>query len=399
MARGKALTVKECDKKRTARGRISDGTVPGLYLSFTATGAKSWTFIWQKGGKFREMGLGSYEAVDLTAARARAFELRKIVKAGGDPLAETDTASQMRETFGDVADTFITEMSPAWDNPKHVAQWKTTLSDDYCADLRPKPIDEVTTTDVLAVLKPIWAKVPETASRLRGRMERVLDAAKARGLRTGENPARWRGHLDQLLPPRKKLTRGHHAAMAYADVPAFTKRLRTAKGIAAKALELAILTAARSGEVRLAQWGEFDLEAGVWTVPAERMKARREHRVPLSAPAIALLKAIRKPQGAEERLPDPDAAELVFPSAKLERPLSDMTLSAVLRRMKLDTITVHGFRSSFRDWAAEETDHPREVAEAALAHIVGDATERAYRRGDALEKRRRLMEDWAAYVG
>lgn len=399
MARGKALTVKECEKKRTTRGRISDGTVPGLYLSFTATGAKSWVFIWQRGGKFREMGLGSYEAVDLTAARARAFELRKVVVAGGDPLAAREDTVQKRETFGDVADTFIREMSPAWDNAKHAAQWRSTLGEDYCATLRTKPVDEVTTADVLAVLKPIWAKVPETASRLRARVERVLDAAKARGLRTGENPARWRGHLDQLLPPRKKLTRGHHTAMPYADVPAFMKRLRAANGFAAKALELTILTAARSGEIRLARWGEFDLEEGVWTVPAARMKARREHRVPLSTPAIALLKAIRKPQGAEERLPAPDVAELVFPSAKLDRPLSDMTLSAVLRRMKLAAVTVHGFRSAFRDWAAEETDHPREVAEAALAHVIGDATERAYRRGDALEKRRLLMEDWAKYLG
>ena len=231
MARGKALTVKECEKKRTARGRISDGTVPGLYLSFTATGAKSWTLVWQRGGKFREMGLGSYEAVDLTAARARAFELRKIVTAGGDPLAAREVATKGQETFGDAADTFITEMSPAWDNPKHVAQWKSTLGDGYCATLRLKAIDEVASADVLAVLKPIWSKVPETASRLRGRIERVLDAAKARGLRTGENPARWRGHLDQLLPARKRLTRGHHAAMAYVEVQACMKRLRAAAGV------------------------------------------------------------------------------------------------------------------------------------------------------------------------
>lgn len=398
MARGKALTVKECEKKRTARGRISDGTVPGLYLSFTATGAKSWTFVWQRGGKFREMGLGSYDAVDLAAARATAFELRKIVKAGGDPLAARELVAHKRQTFGDAADTYIESIASAFRNAKHRDQWRMTLGESYCASIRPVPVDEVSTAHVAAVLKPIWEKVPETASRLRGRIERVLDAAKVNGHRAGENPARWHGHLDKILNEPRKLTRGHHAALPYAHLPAFMKRLRSAKGVAAKALELAILTAARSGEVRLAQWGEFDLEAGVWTVPAERMKMRREHRVPLSAPAIALLKAIRNPQGATERLPDPDAAELVFPSAKLQRPLSDMTLSAVLRRMKVE-VTVHGFRSSFRDWCAEETDHPREVAEAALAHAVGDATERAYRRGDALEKRRRLMDDWAKYIG
>ena len=244
---------------------------------------------------------------------------------------------------------------------------------------------------MLAVLQPIWQEKNETASRLRGRIERVLDAAKAKGLRTGENPARWRGHLDTLLPKRQKLQRGHHPAMPYTEVPAFVAELRTREAMAARALEFAILTAARSGEVLGAMWGEVDLKAEVWTVPAMRMKAGREHRVPLTAPAIAILRALEA-----LRPEDDDKGAYIFPGQRKGRPLSGMAMEMLLRRQKLE-ITVHGFRSSFRDWAAEETGFPREIAEAALAHVVGDATERAYRRGDALEKRRELMTAWAAH--
>jgi integrase len=248
------------------------------------------------------------------------------------------------------------------------------------------PVNTIETVDILRVLKPIWQRIPETASRLRGRIERVLDAARAKGLRSGENPARWRGHLDNLLPARQKVTRGHFAAMPYKEVPAFTARLRESDGIAAVALEFAILTAARSGEVLGAQWSEIDLAAKVWTVPAGRMKAGREHRVPLSARAMVIVEQMKKV----------GTSDYVFPGYRSGRPISEPALRRVLRRMQVP-VTVHGFRSAFRDWCGEATSFPREIAEAALAHVVGDETERAYRRLDALEKRRKLMDGWAKF--
>ncbi len=277
-------------------------------------------------------------------------------------------------------------MRPSWRNSKHAAQWETTLRE-YAAPLRRLPATTITTDDVLSVLKPLWNEKPETASRLRGRIERVLDAAKAQGLRTGENPARWRGHLDQLLPKRQQLTRGHHAAMSYGDVPAFIGALQPGQATAALALEFTILTAARRGEVLGARWDEFDLERAVWTVPAHRMKAGREHRVPLSRRAVAILKDLRQADGKE----------FVFVGHKPGKPLSGMTLGKVIRRMKIEDVTVHGFRSAFRDWAAECTNFPNEVCEAALAHVIESKTEAAYRRSDLFEKRRKLMEAWASY--
>ena len=272
-----------------------------------------------------------------------------------------------------------------WRNDKHRAQWRMTLKA-YAADLRPLTLDAITTERVLGVLQPIWAEKPETASRLRGRLERVLDAAKARGLRTGENPARWRGHLDHLLPKRQKLTRGHHRALPYSDLPAFMAELRDRTAPAARTLEFLILTAARTSEALGARWGEVDLAAKVWTVPAERMKAGRQHRVPLSARAVELLSEARP------------ADAFVFPGIVEGSPLSSGAMERVLDRMGV-AVTVHGFRSTFRDWCGEASTFPRELAEAALAHTVGDETERAYRRGDALEKRRKLMDAWARYAG
>ena len=272
-------------------------------------------------------------------------------------------------------------------NDKHTAQWASTLRTD-AASLADKGLDEITTEDVLAVLKPIWLTKNETASRVRGRIERVLDAAKARGLRTGENPARWRGHLANLLPKRQKLQRGHHAAMPYRDVPGFLNLLRVSDGVSARALEFLILSASRSGEVLGAQWPEIDRDGKVWTVPGGRMKAGREHRVPLTNRMLKILDEMELIR----------SGPFIFPGQKRGRPLSGMAMEMLLRRMKIENATVHGFRSAFRDWAAEETSFPREVAEAALAHIVGDATERAYRRGDALEKRRMLMDAWADFV-
>jgi integrase len=257
----------------------------------------------------------------------------------------------------------------------------------YAAPLRCRPVDQINTADVLAVLKPLWLQKPETASRLRGRIEAVLDAAKAQGHRSGENPAAWRGHLAHLLPKRGKLTRGHHAAMNYCDVPEFIGRLHERDAIAALALEFCVLTATRSGEVLGARWSEIDFEGKVWTVPASRMKAAREHRIPLSDRALTIVKML-----AEVKTGD-----LVFPGQRSGKPLSGTAMEMVLRRMKIDSVTVHGFRSAFRDWAGNETHFPREVAEAALAHVIGDKAEQAYRRGDALEKRRALMEAWAGF--
>ena len=379
----------------TAR-KVETLTKPGVYIDgeglrlvVDATGGKRWRFRYRFDGKDRELGLGGYRAragapaVTLAMAREKARKAREHVRAGRDPL-EQERAETRIPTFGEAADAFIEAQSPSWRNPVHHAQWTMTLRD-YAAPIREKRVDRIDTADVLKVLKPVWQSKPETASRLRGRIERVLAAAKAEGHRSGENPAAWRGHLDHLLPARQKLTRGHHAALAFGDLPAFVATLREQDTVAALALEFVILTAARSGEVIGARWCEIDPDAKVWTVPAERMKAGAVHRVPLSARALAILETARAFGG-----------EYVFPGARPGKPLSGMAMAMMLRRMKVGA-TVHGFRSSFRDWAGEASTFPREVAEAALAHSVGDQTERAYRRGDALEKRRLMMEAWATF--
>lgn len=366
-------------------GRHADGG--GLYFVVAPSGSRSWVFRFKYGGKVKDMGLGGYPAVALAKARELADDARAHVKAGRNPIEVRKVEPAKVPTFGEAADAYVDAMAPQFRSAKHIAQWRMTLTE-YAAPIRGKLVSEVTTDDVLKVLKVLWTEKPETASRVRGRIERVLNAAKAQGHRSGENPAAWRGHLANLLPKRHKLTRGHHAAMPFADVPAFLVRLRDRDATAARALEFAILTAARSGEVREATWSEFDLDAAVWTVPAPRMKAGREHRVPLSPRAVAILKEMTGHGQA------PGA--YVFPGTKKGRPLSVMAMDMVLRRMDLD-VTVHGFRSSFRDWAGEASTFPREVAEAALAHVVGDQTERAYRRGDALAKRRKLMEAWGGF--
>lgn len=369
-------------------GRYSDGG--GLYLVIGKTGGRKWVFRYKWRGQLKDMGLGSATTVLLSKARVAATAARVMLADGIDPM-EARRATQDTPTFGVMVDIFLAGKESEWRSPKHGAQWRTTLTVD-AARLAAVPVDQVDTALVLEVLKPIWTVKPETASRLRGRIERVLDAAKAKGFRSGENPALWRGHLDHLLARRQKLTRGHHAALPYTQVTDFVAQLRARDAIAALALEFAILTAARSGEVRGATWAEIDLDAKVWVVPGRRMKAGRDHRVPLSARAVEILEYVRLRSAGKP-------SDVVFPSIRNAAPLSDAAFSALFDRMKLKRgeITAHGFRSSFRDWAGEETDHPREVAEAALAHVVGDATERAYRRGDALEKRRMLMDDWAKF--
>lgn len=366
----------------TEFGRHADGG--GLYLSISPNGGRRWVFLFRWHGKPTEIGFGSARDVTLARARELASVARARLAEGINPKDTNRPAAG--SSFGECADRLIEAMQPSWRNEKHAAQWKMTLRD-YAAPLRRLPVDRVSTEDVLSVLKPMWTEKPETASRLRGRIERVLDAAKAQGLRIGENPARWRGHLDQLLPKRQRLTRGHHAAMNYAEVPTFLADLQARQTTAALALEFAILTAARSGEVLGARWQEFDLERAVWTVPAMRMKAGREHRVPLSRRALKIAKAMHEVRDSD----------FVFAGQKQGHPLSVMALEMVLRRMKIEDATVHGFRSGFRDWAAECTNFSNEVCEAALAHVIENKAEAAYRRGDLFDKRRKLMEAWAHY--
>lgn len=365
-------------------GRHADGG--GLYLSVSAAGTKSWVFLYKVGSKRTELGLGSEKKVTLAAAREKAEIVRRAIGEGKDPKAVLKPATTV-PTFGDEADGLIETMAPSWKNAKHRDQWKMTLKE-YCKPIRGIPVDKVTTEDILKVLKPLWTSKPETASRLRGRIEAVLASATAKGHRSGMNPAQWRNHLDKLLPRPSKLSRGHHAAMEFKDVPEFVQQLRSQESVSALALEFLILCASRSGEVLGARWDEIDLTQKVWIIPAARMKAGKEHRVPLSTRAIAILQTMLAART--------DDNPYVFPGRKAKSPLSNMALEMALRRMKIE-VTVHGFRSSFRDWCGETTAFPREVAEQALAHQIGDEVERAYRRGDALEKRRKMMEAWSGY--
>ena len=390
--RPKGLTVREVETIKTP-GRHADGD--GLYLKVRPGGSRQWVFMFAtiEGGKRVqvEMSLGpaGKGGMGVTEARAEAEKIRKYRRAGLDPVAERRrerTPARTVPTFGEFADEYVATHRAKFKNAKHAEQWAMTLNV-YCKSIRSKSVNQIDTEAMLSVLKPVWTKVPETASRLRGRIENVLDAARAMGHRDGPNPAAWRGHLKSLLPARQKLARGHHAALAYDDVPAFMAALRAREGLAARALEFAILTACRSGEVLGARWGEIDLDKALWTVPAARMKAGHAHRVPLSARAVDLLKGIPK-------LTDNPH---VFPGFKPGKSLSGMSMEMALRRMGRSDITVHGFRSSFRDFAAEKTTFPHHTAEHALAHRISDKAESAYRRGDELERRRELMQAWARW--
>lgn len=372
-------------------GRHADGG--GLYLRITDRGSRSWVFMATQGGKRSEIGLGATSSVSLATARKIAGEMREAIAAGSDPRAVGASAEPdlkpLVPTFGAFAESYITSVEAGWRNAVHRQQWRNSLRD-HAALLRDKPIDTVNTDDVLAVLQPIWLTHSETAKRVRGRVEKILDAAKARGLRPRDamNPAAWRGHLALLLPAPSKLTRGHHAALPWQEAPAFLEELRRRPALSARCLEFVILTAARSGEALGATWGEIDLEHGLWTVPATRMKAGTEHVVPLSTRAVKLLAAL---------LPGAAQPETrIFAVGGAAR--SNMAMSMLLRRMGRANITVHGFRSTFRDWAGDASSFPRELIEQALAHTVQNKAERAYRRGTAVERRRELMEHWARYL-
>ncbi|MDR3453810.1 MAG: integrase arm-type DNA-binding domain-containing protein [Rhodoferax sp.] len=369
------------------------GGVAGLTLQISPTKARSWLLRYLVAGKRREMGLGGYPDVSLSDARRRAREEREKLDKGLDPiLARREAQSALRAqtaaaiTFERAALSYIEAHEPGWRNAKHAQQWRNSLDTYAYPVIGPLLVRDVAVSNVLAVLEPIWQTKTETASRLRGRIEQVLDWSTVRGYREGLNPARWRGHLDKMLPaPSKVATVGHHAALPASQMGAFMQRLREQAGMGARALEFAILCASRSGEVRGATWDEIDLAGATWKIPGPRMKAGREHRVPLSPAALQLLKDLPRMAGTD----------LVFPAPRGGQ-LSDMTLTAVMRRMEVPAVP-HGFRSTFRDWCSERTNYSNQVAEMALAHAIGDKVEAAYRRGDLFDKRCRLMADWAAF--
>ena len=382
---GMAKTVNILNARQVATltkpGRYADGG--NLFLSVRESGSRSWVFRSKSGGVVTERGIGSFDSVPLVKAREIAKAMREAVANGRDPRTVLARDGGV-PTFGELSDKHIEAMAGSWRNEKHRAQWVMTMRE-YCKPLRKMPVDQIQTADVLRVLKPLWQKVPETASRLRGRIEVILAAASAHGYRDGINPAQWRNHLDKLLPARGKLTRGHQKALPFSEVPAFMASLREKAGITPLALEFAILTAARSGEVRGATWAEIDFDGGIWSIPANRMKAARPHEVALSEPALGILKRIYAAR----------TGDLIFPGGR-GKPLSDATFTMLIKRMGHD-VTQHGFRASFSTWCREQTAFPRELVEHALAHVVGDAVERAYSRGTALERRREVMAAWAAY--
>ena len=372
----------------TTPGMHADGA--GLYLNISLSRTKSWRLIYRFAGKRTELGLGTAAATTLAQARSKAAEAQMLVRDGIDPKqGRKGMAVSADHSFGTVATALIDGIEVGWRNEKHRKQWRTTLNK-YAEKIWNKDVAAIDANDLIKILGPIWKTKHETASRVRGRIERVLDAARVRGLRSGVNPASYRGNLAVLLPAYKGGVT-HHAAMPFVDLPAFMAALRGRPAMAARALEFTILTAARTSETLQATWSEFDLTARLWTVPGNRMKAGKEHRVPLNDPALQILSALAKETGAE-----PGA--YVFPSNQPDRPLSGMSMAMLLRRMKVLGITVHGFRSSFRDWVGETTRFPREVAEAALAHTVASKVERAYRRGDAFDKRRKMMIKWAQFL-
>jgi integrase len=387
------LSARALRQKATLPGLHADGG--NLYLQVSESGAASWIFRYKRAGKATDVGLGSFKTRSIKRAREKATELRDMLLDGRDPLAEKHEARALLSaarakamTFNQCAEAYIEAHRAGWRNAKHADQWQNTLTT-YCGPVfGALPIEKVDLPLVMKVLEPIWQTKTETASRLRGRIEAVLGWATVRGYRSGDNPARWKGHLDKLLPQRSKVQKvEHHAALPYAEIGAFMRDLRAQNGVAAKALEFQILTCSRPGEVRGALWSEIDKAAKLWIVPASRMKANKDHRVPLSARAIEIL----------EEVAERTDGELVFPGRKEGKPLSDATLIAVMERMGRTGLTSHGFRSTFRDWAAEQTNFPHEMAEMALAHTIGNKAEAAYRRGDLFEKRLRMAEAWARY--
>jgi integrase len=398
-------------KALTGPGRYVDGG--GLHLHVRGAERRAWVFRYTRHGMTHDMGLGPYPEVSLSKARQAADEARSLLRAKKDPLQarQAEAEPTHSKTFEDAATDYIAVHSPSWVNEKHVAQWDSTLKTHAYPVIGRKSVADITVSDILRVLNPIWSETPETASRLRGRLESILDFARNKGWRVVENPARWKGSLQGLLPPKARIARvAHQPSLPWEQLPAFIKSLRGVPGLSARALEFIILTAARTGEVRGMRWSEVDLKERLWAIPPDRMKAKRLHRVPLSEAAIQLLRSTY-PSG---KMPDAVEAsvkeELVFPSPRAGKLLSDMAISMTVRRMNGEcdpptwrdisgrAIVPHGFRSSFRVWAGEETAYPREVVETALAHVMKDKVEAAYARTDLLERRRPMMEEWGKVV-
>jgi integrase len=389
-----ALTVKQVSKL-TEPGRYGDGR--GLYLQVTPAGVRSWLLRYERGGRERAMGLGPLADFTLDEARGRARAARQLLKDGVDPIdareaerakqkAKAATAEATNVTFKDCAEQYFKFHSPKWNNAKHAAQFLSSLKMYAYPALGKLPVAAIDKALVLKAIEPIWYTKTETASRVRGRIESVLDFAQVCGYRTGDNPAAWTGNLVHALPAPGAVAKvNHHPALPFAELPDFIAQLAEHEGSGARALEFAILTAARTGEVIGAVWDEIDLDAKLWTIPAKRMKTKKEHRVPLPDRAIAILKAL------------PREGDYVFPGGRAGAAISNMAMAQLLKRMDRLDITVHGFRSTFRDWAAEQTNYPNHVVEMALAHVIGDKVEAAYRRGDLFVKRARLMTDWAKY--
>lgn len=390
----KAREISAVEVRRLSEGLHAVGGVDGLLMRVKPTGSRQWVLRVTVGSKRRDIGLGGFPDVPLQAARERAREAREQIRAGTDPVATRQAAraslvaSQAGSlTFQKAAQECHTSRAKEFRNAKHAAQWISTIETYANPVIGALPVDRVELSHLVAILEPLWQTKTETATRLRQRIEAVLAWATVRGYRKGDNPARWKGHLDAVLPKPGKVAKvEHHRALPLASMHQFMTDLRTRPGIAARCLEFVILTAVRSGEARGATWDEIDFEGKVWTVPAERMKVAKPHRVPLSDDAVALLKALPRMQGSE----------FVFTASRGGK-LSDMALTQVMRRMEVDGVP-HGFRSTFRDWCSENTNYPHEVAEMALAHTISSAVERAYRRGDLFDKRARLMTDWADFL-
>lgn len=385
-------------KKLKEPGRYGDGR--GLWLQVSPTGSKAWLFRYMLHGRAREMGLGPLDVIGLAAAREKARDARRLLLEGRDPIdvkresfSVIKLAAAKSLSFADCARQYIDTHKRGWKNDKHAAQWTATLLGNkktkaVTAAINGLPVAEIDTALIIKVLEPVWTEKPETAGRVRGRIERVLAWATVSGFRQGDNPARWRGHLKEMLPAKSKIhTVKHHAAMPYSSLPEFMGELRGREGVSARALEFTILNASRTGEVIGARWSEIDLAGKVWTIPADRMKAAREHRVPLCDRSIKILQSLPREAGSE----------FVFIGSRTKRPLSNMAMAELLKGANSNGFTVHGFRSTFRDWARERTNYPRDIVETSLAHTVKDRTEAAYLRGDALEKRRQLMGAWERY--
>jgi integrase len=388
------LTALKVDKAKEP-GIYGDGG--GLYLRVTPDGAKNWVFRFMLNGRARWMGMGPLHTVSLAEARNRAGEHRLQRHDGIDPI-EARRAERLKVqleaakaiTFKECADAYIKAHRAGWRNGKHAGQWEATLATYAEPVIGKLSVQAIDTALVLKVLEPIWTEKPETAGRVRGRMESILDWAKVRGYRMGENPARWKGHLDHLLPARGKVRKvEHYAALPHAELPGFLVSLREQEGVAARAFEFLLLTGARTGEAIGARWNELDLLDKTWTLPAARMKAGREHRVPLSPRALAILEKMQAHRHGDDGF--------VFPGGKAGTPLSNMAFLMLLRRMDRGDLTAHGFRATFKTWASERTGFQNEIVEAALAHVVGNKVEQAYQRGDMFEKRRRLMQQWATF--